>query len=111
MGFFDCVERAWDCGTPAPPRVGPWLYAEIERCREHFLLWVRARGVGALSGALRKSVCGLAARVAVSGGGRGWNGGGDAEPLRHPSGRRSWRCEDVHLGELCAVLIIQRLDV
>lgn len=37
--------------------------------------------------------------------------GGDADPLRHPSGRRSWRCEDVHLGELCAVLIIQRLDV
>lgn len=63
-------------------------------------------GVGALSGALRESVCGLAARVAVSGG-----GGGDADPLRHPSGRRSWRCEDVHLGELCAVLIIQRLDV
>lgn len=36
-------------------------------------------GVGALSGALRESVCGLAARVAVSGG-----GGGGCRPPQAP---------------------------
>lgn len=93
LGFLECMGRAWDNGTPAPPRVESWLYAEAkEGCREHFL---SAVCWGALSGALREeSMCSPVATVAVRRKMQGlW---------QTPSGilqveEAGWECKDVHL--------------
>lgn len=91
LGFLERGEGSGQW-TPAPPRVGPWLYAEAEEgCRAHFL--------PAVSGAMKQSQCRPAARVAVRGGDAGES---LSDPLRQPPGRRGWRSEGVHCMVVCS---------